>query len=121
MVFETITNDNWLTYAMKSYDNPTLEKDVEFNDDLKRFKYLKRLFRKYELTGNMKVRLAVNHIVVLHNVFNTDCATTLLLFKIDRVYWPILKSILSYLDYLYPNELDNIAEDEKIKKMLEEL
>ena len=44
---------------MKSYDNPTLEKDVEFNDDLKRFKYLKRLFRKYELTGNMKVRLAV--------------------------------------------------------------
>ena len=50
MVFETITNDNWMTYAMKSYDNPTLEKDVEFNDDLKRFKYLKRLFRKYELT-----------------------------------------------------------------------
>ena len=78
MVFETITNDNWLTYAMKSYDNPTLEKDVEFNDDLKRFKYLKRLFRKYELTNNIKVRLAVNHIVVLHNVFNTDTATTLL-------------------------------------------
>ena len=121
MVFETITNDNWLTYAMKHYDNPTLEKDVEFNDDLKRFKYLKRLFRKYELTGNMKVRLAVNHIVVLHNVFDTDCATTLLLFKIDQVYWPILKSIMSYLNYLYPNELDSIDEDEKIKKMLEEL
>ena len=76
---------------MKHYDNPTLEKDVEFNDDLKRFKYLKRLFRKYELTGNMKVRLAVNHIVVLHNVFNTDCATTLLLFKIDREYISYLK------------------------------
>ena len=69
----------------------------------------------------MKVRLAVNHIVVLHNVFNTDTATTLLLFKIDRVYWPILKSILSYLNYLYPNELDDIAEDEKITKMLGEL
>ena len=69
----------------------------------------------------MKVRLAVNHIVVLHNVFNTDTATTLLLFKIDRVYWPILKSILSYLNYLYPNELNDIDEDEKIKKMLEEL
>ena len=121
MVFETITNDNWLTYAMKSYDNPTLEKDVEFNDDLKRFKYLKRLFRKYELTNNIKVRLAVNHIVVLHNVFNTDTATTLLLFKIDKVYWPILKSILKYLNYLYPEELDDIDEDEKIKKMLEEL
>ena len=79
-----------MTYAMKHYDNPTLEKDVEFNDDLKRFKYLKRLFRKYELTGNMKVRLAVNHIVVLHNVFNTDC-TTLLLFKIEE------NSILAYL------------------------
>ena len=69
----------------------------------------------------MKVRLAVNHIVVLHNVFNTDCATTLLLFKIDRVYWPILKSIMGYLNYLYPNELVSVAEDEKIKKMLEEL
>ena len=111
MVFETITNDNWLSYAMKHYDNPTLEKDVEFNDDLKRFKYLKRLFRKYELTGNMKVRLAVNHIVVLHNVFNTYCATTLLLFKIDRVYWPILKSVMRYLNYLYPDELDDINDD----------
>ena len=121
MVFETITNNNWLTYAMKHYDNPTLEKDVEFNDDLKRFKYLKRLFRKYEFTGNIKVRLSVNQNVVLNNFFDTDCATTLLLFKIDRVYWPILKSIMGYLNYLYPNELDDIAEDEKIKKMLEEL
>ena len=104
---------------MKHYDNPTLEKDVEFNDDLKRFKYLKRLFRKYELTGNMKVRLAVNHIVVLHNVFNTDCATTLLLFKMKNIILAILKSIMGYLNYLYPNELDSVAEDEKIKKMLE--
>ena len=35
MSFETITNDNWLSYAMKHYDNPTLEKDVEFNDGKK--------------------------------------------------------------------------------------
>jgi hypothetical protein len=121
MVFETITNDNWISYAMKNYDNPTLEKDSEFHDDLKRFKYLKRLFRKYKMTGDIKVRLAVNHIIVLNNVFNVETAVTLLLFKIDKVDWAILKSILKYLNYLYPEELDEIEEDDKITKMLEEL
>ena len=120
-MFSKITKKNWLFFAIKNYNVPNLDSEQEFYEDIKRFKYLKRLFRKYELTGNMKVRLAVNHIVVLHNVFNTDCATTLLLFKIDRVYWPILKSIMGYLNYLYPNELDSVAEDEYIKKMLEEL
>ena len=116
-----LNDENFLIFAIKNYNNPGCEGLSDLEEDLKRFKYLKRLFRKYELTGNMKVRLAVNHIVVLHNVFSTDTATTLLLFKIDRVYWPILKSILSYLNYLYPNELDDITKDEKIAKMLEEL
>ena len=121
MVFETITNDNWLTYAMKSYDNPTLEKDIEFNDDLKRFKYLKRLFRKYEATGHIKIRLVVNHMIVLHNIFGVEAAVTLLLFKVERKHWPILKSVLNYLEYLYPLELGEIQEDKNIDKLLQEL
>ena len=99
----------------------TLAKEQEFYDDLKRFKYLKRLFRKNRITGKIKVRLAVNHVIVLSNVFGVEAACTLLLYKIDRVYWPQLKTILIYLGYLYPHELNGEPVDMNIKKLLEEL
>ena len=117
-MFQTITKDNWLLFAQKHYDNPTLEKEAEFYDDLKRFKYIKRLLGKYKAGGNFKVRLALNHIIVLQNVFGVEACVTLLLFKIDRKYWSVLKTILIYLDYLYPNELNEIPEDEKVKEKL---
>ncbi len=120
-MFKTITKDNWLLFAQKHYDNPTLEKEAEFYDDLKRFKYLKRLFRKYQLTGNIKVRLAVNHIIVLQNVFGVEACVTLLLYKIDSKYWSILKTILEYLQYIYPDELKTIDYNYDIKNKLEEI
>ena len=120
-MFKEITKDNWLLFAQQNYDNPTLQKEQEFYDDIKRFKYLKRLFRKYRVTKKIKVRLAVNHVIVLSNVFGVEAAVTLLLFKIDRIYWPYLKSILNYLEYLYPHELTFVKTDYKIKKLLEEL
>ena len=120
-MFKSITKENWLLYAQKNYDNPTLEKEAEFYDDLKRFKYLKRLFRKYSLTNKIKVRLAINHIIVLQNVFGVEACVTLLLYKIDVKYWGILKCILVYLNYLYPNELESIVEDKIIKEKLEGL
>jgi len=120
-VYKTITKDNWLLFAKANYDNPTLEKEEEFEDDIKRFKYLKRLFGKYQSTQELKVRLVVNHIIVLQNVFGTEAAITLLLYKIDKVYWPILKSVLNYLDFLYPHELNDIEQDELVTTMLKEL
>ena len=120
-MFKEITKDNWLLYAQQNYDNPTLEKDKEFYDDIKRFKYLKRLFRRYKLIGEIKVRLIVNHIIVLQNVFGVEAACILLLYKIDEQYWPILKTVLKHLDYLYPHELNEVEIDKNIKKLLEEL
>ena len=120
-MFKSITKENWLLYAQKNYDNPTLEKEAEFYDDLKRFKYLKRLFRKYSVTNKIKVRLAVNHIIVLQHVFGAEACITLLLYKIDVKYWGILKSILGYLEYLYPDELHDTIEDRIIKEKLEGL
>ena len=120
-MFKEITKDNWLLYAQQNYDNPTLEKEQEFYDDIKRFKYLKRLFRRYKLTGDIKVRLIVNHIIVLQNVFGVEAACVLLLYKIDKRYWPILKAVLNHLEYLYPHELNNVQIDENVKKLLEEL
>ena len=120
-MFKEITKDNWLLFAQHHYDKPILNSEQEFYDDLKRFKYLKRLFRKYKITGKIKVRLAVNHIIVLQNVFGVEAAVTLLLFKVDNKYWPILKSVCSYLGYLYSHELNDIDEDQTITQMLKEL
>jgi len=83
-MFKEITKDNWLLFAQQSYDNPTLEKEVEFFDDIKRFKYLKRLFRKYDITGEIKIRLILNHLIVLQNVFGAEVAVTLLLNMINK-------------------------------------
>ena len=120
-MFKEITKDNWLLFAQHNYDKPILNSEQEFYDDLKRFKYLKRLFRKYKITGNIKVRLAVNHIIVLQNVFGVEAAVTLLLYKVDKAYWPFLKTILDYLGYLYPHELDTIKVDSNIQELLREL
>ena len=120
-MFKEITKDNWLLFAQQNYDNPTLEKEVEFYDDIKRFKYLKRLFRKYEITGDIKIRLILNHLVVLQNVFGVEASVSLLLFKIDERYWSILKTCLNYLDYLYPHELNDIETDKNIEEMLKQL
>tara|TARA_B100000212_G_scaffold94912_1_gene69805 strand:+ start:113 stop:475 length:363 start_codon:yes stop_codon:yes gene_type:complete len=120
-MFKEITKDNWLLFAQQNYDNPTLEKEVEFYDDIKRFKYLKRLFRKYDITGEIKIRLILNHLIVLQNVFGAEVAITLLLFKIDEKYWSVLKTCLNYLEYLYPHELDRVKTDKNIEEMLKEL
>lgn len=120
-MFNEITKNNWLLFAQQNYDNPTLEKEVEFYEDIKRFKYLKRLFRKYKITGEIKIRLVVNHIIVLQNVFGADVAMTLLLFKIDKEHWPLLKTVTNYLGYLYTHELKDTHIDIKIAKMLREL
>ena len=71
---------------------------------MKRFKYLKRLFRKYKTTGELKTRLVLNHIIVLTNVFGNN-HFTLLLFKIEREYWSVLKTFLQYLNVVKEDEL----------------
>ena len=119
-MFKEITKDNWLLYAQHHYDNPTLQKEQEFYDDIKRFKYLKRLFRKYKTTNNIKIRLVLNHVIVLANVFSVEAACTLLLYKVEKMYWPYLKSVLVYLDYLYPHELNDIKTDKNIDELLKE-
>jgi hypothetical protein len=119
-MFKEITKDNWLLFAQHHYDNPTLQKEQELYDDIKRFKYLKRLFRKYETTKSIKIRLVINHIIVLSNVFGVEAACTLLLFKVEKSYWPYLKSVLEYLNYLYPHELESVKSDKNIDRLLKE-
>ena len=116
--FKHLTPENINMFAIKHYDNPSCVDEQEFLDDMKRFKYLKRLFRKYNTSGILKVRLILNHIIVLANVFGVDASSTLLFFKTDRKHWSILKTFLVYLNYMPENDLKDIATDIKVLKEL---
>ena len=119
--FSKLTPDNIMMFAMNHYDNPSCVDKKEFLDDMKRFKYLKRLFRKYDTSKVLKIRLILNHIIVLANVFGVDASSTLLFFKIDKKHWSILKTFLVYLSYMPENDMKNIATDLKVLKELREI
>ena len=117
-MYEKITPQNVVMYAIKNYDNPQCEGEKEFEDDLKRFKYIKRLLRRYYDTGVLKERLLLNHLIVLNNVFSMEAATTLLLYKIQPSYWPALKSFLIYVNSIQEDELKEIEHDESVLDIL---
>ena len=95
-----LSEDTFSLYAIKYYDNPHCKGMSEFHDDLKRFRYLKRLFRKYQAGKGLKERLILNHIIILYNLFGVDATTKMLFFKIERRYWSQLKSFLYFLNYI---------------------
>ena len=120
-MFEKLTKDNIMMYAIKHYHNPSCEGMSEFNDDMKRFKYVKRLFRKYEESGILKERLLLNHILILNNLFGAEASSTLLFFKTEQEYWSALKSFLEFLNIMPENDLLEITSDAMIKQKLMEL
>ena len=117
-MYEKITPQNVVMYAIKNYDNPQCEGEKEFEDDLKRFKYIKRLLSRYYDTGILKERLLLNHLIVLNNVFSMEAATTLLLYKIQPTYWPALKSFLIFLNSISDNDLTEIEHDKDVLEIL---
>ena len=120
-MFEKLTKDNIVMYAIQHYHNPSCEGMDEFNDDMKRFKYIKRLFRKYKDTGILKDRLLLNHIIVLNNLFGAEASSTLLFFKTEQEHWPVLKPILEFLNIMPENDLKEIISDTTIKQKLMEI
>ena len=120
-MFEKITNENVIMFAIKHYDNPQCEGEVEFHDDMKRFKYIKRLLRKYHETGDLKERLILNHMIVINNLFGVDAASTLLVFKIEPEFWSVLKTFMDFLGMIPEGELKEIEIDTKVKEALEKL
>lgn len=98
-MFEDLNDDNFILYAMKAYNSPHCIMS-EFESDLKRTKYLKRLFRRYKITKVLKERLILNHIILLYNVFGAEPATRILFFKIDETDHDVLKTFLIYLNYM---------------------
>jgi hypothetical protein len=120
-MYEEITSENVMMFAIKHYDNPLCESEKEFHDDMKKFKYIKRLLRKYRETGVLKERLLLNHIIVLNNLFGPEACVTLLLYKIQQEYWETLKSFLLYLNMISENELVGINQDVNVVEVLRKL
>lgn len=108
---EKLTEANFILYAAKYYDNPSCHGVEEFYDDVKRFKYLKKLFGRYEETGELKDRLILNHIIILYNVFGI-AATKMLFFKLEK-HHSYLKPFIVMLGYM-PEVIFSIGDTDKL-------
>ena len=98
-MFDDLNEENFMMYAMKSYTSPHCVMS-EFEGDIKRTKYLKRLFRRYKVTKTLKERLILNHIILLNNVFGPEVTSRILFYRIDERDYDILKTFLIYLNLL---------------------
>ena len=98
-MFDYLNEENFMMYAMKCYTSPHCIMS-EFESDIKRTKYLKRLFRRYKITKSLKERLILNHIILLNNVFGTEATARILFYKIDERDYDLLKTFLMYLNML---------------------
>ena len=121
MRFDELNKENFLLFAIKHYENPTASTQEEFEEDLKRFKYVKRWLKKYHESGNMNSHLLLNHIIVIFNCWN-DAALPMFFHKIEEEYWSYLKSFLVYLERIpeFPvTTLHYIAQDDRLTRLLE--
>jgi len=122
---QKLTSENFIFYAMKNYDNPHCHGIEEFYEDLNRIKYIKRLFGKYEKSGQIKERLLVNHVIILDNLFGSEATSRLLFYSIEERHYTFLKTILDFLKYLpytIPEvNLHLINIDSRLHKNLSEL
>jgi hypothetical protein len=98
-MFDDLNEENFMLYAMKCYTSPHCIMS-EFEGDIKRTKYLKRLFRRYKITKSLKERLIMNHIILLNNVFGPEATARILFYKTDERDYDILKTFLDYLDIM---------------------
>lgn len=98
MKFDTLTNENYIIYAMKHYTNPSCTGIEEFYEDMNRLKYLKKLFQNYLTTGTLKERLILNHIIILQNILGIECSSRVLFFKLPHNMHSSLKTFLVFLN-----------------------
>ena len=126
MRFNELTNENYLMYALLHYDNPHCIDIKEYFEDVRKLKYIKRLFNRYKEDGVIKERLILNHIISFYNVFDFDAATRLLFFRVGKEYHSLLKTFLVYLNRM-PDKINenlyssDIHLDEKIIEILRNL
>ena len=120
MKFDELNESTYILFAIKHYENPHCVTRDDFDEDMKRFKYLKRLLKRYVRGGSLRTHLIINHLIILYNVFG-EATTPLLFFKMEREYWSILKTILLYLNKYPVGMLADLEVDPDIEEELKDL
>jgi len=123
MRFDELNESNYLLFAIKFYNNPQAVTRDDFESDLKRIRYIKRLLKRYKNTGELKIHLILNHLIILFNVFD-DATVPLLFYNLEEELWPAIKSFLTFLNRIpeYPKtDISEIPLDEVCLKELQSL
>jgi len=120
-LFDTLTSRNFELFASQHYNNPECCDIEEFREDLTRFKYLKRLLRRYEQYGDLQERLILNHIIVLYNVFGIDAANRMMWFKVEPEHYSAIKTFLIFLNYLHEDSKVELPLDQNVINKLRKL
>lgn len=121
-----LNDDNFLLYAMHHYDNIQCQTIEEFEEDLKKLLYIKKLLSRYKNDNELRERLILNHIIILYNVFG-DAFTDMAFCKIDKEHWPALITFLVWLDRMpevvesYGIRLSDITLDQNIISALRKI
>lgn len=116
-----LTDDTLFLYAAKHYYKPQFSDADEFFEDLKRFKYIKRLINRYIETGEFPHRLLMNHIIIIFNVFGIEASLNMLELRLDDKHWPVIKPILLYLSYIRNDQYTGISMDKTVIEFLRKL
>jgi len=122
-IFDEVNEDNLIIFAARHYYNPKCIDVEEFYEDLNRVKYVKRLVNRY--TGNedkkLSVRLILNHIVIIFNVFGIDAALKILKLKLKDEHWSIIKPFLIFLKYIEYDDFIGIDMDTRVVEELRKI
>lgn len=121
LVFNELTEDNLFLYAAKHYDNPTFSDIDDFYEDLKRFKYIKRLVNRYLDHGDLAERLILNHLIVVFNSFGIEAGLNILKLKLDERHWPVIKPFLIFLNYIKNDDLTEFDMDKTVIERLRKI
>jgi hypothetical protein len=119
-LFNELNNDNFVLFASRHYNNNQCTDIEEFYEDLQRFKYLKRLFSRYE-QGDLQERLILNHLIVVYNVFGIEAANKMVFYKIEEKHYSALNPFLIYLNYIKENDYIDVPLDQNIVDKLRKL
>ena len=111
IVFKELTEKNLFLYAAKHYKNPNFSDIDDFYEDLKRFKYIKRLLNRYLETDELPERLILNHLIVVFNMFGIEAALNILELKLEKRHWPVIKAFLIFLKYIKNEQYTGITMD----------
>jgi len=122
MRFDDLTEENFLLFAIKHYDNPQAVTKEDFDKDLQHFRYIKRLMKRYKACGVLKTHLIINHFMILYNVFG-DATTPMIFYKLERNLWSFAKTFVVFLNRLpdYPHtiihdiEIDQVIHQELMR------